>query len=257
MSTYHAHLFGACGLGNRIKGIASACRLNNNGHVTIWWPPVNWGANPVGCRMHDIFTVDNSEVHDADYRGGQPEYSSWRLWVSRDEVPRGFSEYCFAAELDGQVIEQEYNRIPQPIIDAYAPIFARFHPTDAVMARVNSVPSPEIAVQVRESQEWSRGPNICEYVEYIRKLDTDKPIYVAAIDDHNYDVVANAFPPGKIYTLPGVNRLCPVDAFAEMLILGNAKYLHATELSTYSEAGWWLGGCRGQVSMIRNYWRGR
>ena len=56
--------------------------------------------------------------------------------------------------------------------------------------------------------------------------------------------------PGKLHTLPNLNRCSGVDAVAEMLILGQAKQLYVSVGSTYPEVGWWLGDCKAQVTVV-------
>jgi len=256
MSTFHANPPPGTGIGNRLKAIASACMINGNNHVTIWWDQGGWYHNQTKYILEEALTIDNTTIINQVNMEIQPSYHEWRLWVNPERLPKGFSKNLYNRDFDGRCIDYEYHNIPKPIIDEYKLVWNRFHPTETILKRVSQIPQPKTSIQVRISKdkEWSMGPGsdragiktecLDLVIHAIEKI--DGPAYLAAIDEEIVELLKYAFP-GKLYTLPNLNRKSFVDAIAELVIMGQSDNLHVTDYSTFGEVAWWLGGCHAHV----------
>lgn len=242
------------GLGNRLKNIASTIRIRDKDEpITIHW---DIAGHLMQVPLSSLFTIEGveySETSSLKVPRNERCVKTWRLLLHPGEVPPHFSvsTNMYSYECDGAVIDNEYNRIPQHVVDAYKPIFESFKPNSTSVAIAEQIGSPEYAVHVRTNPvDWpgARELHIQRYIDTIHSL-PDR-VYVCCHTPEVQAIVEGAVPNGKIYSIPNKQFTNLQIAVAEMLILGRAKHLFTTLGSTFSEAGWWLGGCQGLVIQL-------
>jgi hypothetical protein len=170
---------------------------------------------------------------------------------------------------DARHIDLEYGRIPQPIRDAYLTWFRQIDVQPEILDKVdrwdrNNLGADVIGVQVRT---WRDHPH--RYRKYHRPaadrlrrlMDSTAEAHRFLVVSDNDDVVGPlrgrygtervlAFPRRTIRRESWQSPEGVVEDLIDMLLLARTQRLFASYLSTFSEAAWWLGGARAEVTVF-------
>lgn len=233
------------GLGNRLKCIAAACRFKREGEqLVIHWPLAN-----IGCTFAELFSLEGidytEDADECDYRA-----AGCRAWHVPFLPGDCDSQDPLGHERSGR-IDWAYNNTPQAMIDAYKPIFARIKPNPYSIRLALAAGTPAYAMHVRNNPEdWpaDRDRPISQFVAQLKSI-PDR-VYLCCHRPEVQQQIMEALPPDKVYTLPCKDFSNILHAVADMLVLGKARHLYASYVSTFPECGWWIGGCNGVVTVI-------
>lgn len=170
---------------------------------------------------------------------------------------------------DARHIDLEYGRIPDAIRAAYVPLFAELQPQPEILSCVNewwerAGSASMIGVQVRTWRDDAR-----RYRKYhlparsrlLRLMGSESPncrFLVVSDSDEFIDELRREFEPGRIVSFARSTRRESSwqssegirEDLIDMLLLSRSQRLVVSYLSTFSEAAWWLGGARAEVSVF-------
>jgi len=288
------------GLGNRLKSWVSAMRLSPRALVV-------WPVTPnMPARFSDLFSND-CEVDGVP--AAASVYSAWRLAILPEDeahLPAGFATAGAGAHpliravgkawwqlrgrpddryrymlfpkthssrttrADARHIDFEYGRIPQPIRDAYVPLFARIAVRPEIVERVDAwasdvgIDDHTVGVQIRTWRDDSRRhakyhrAAFGRLVGLMEREPAETRFLAVADDDGVLARLAERFGGARILTFP---RRTPraeswaspagvAEDLADMLLLARTRRMFASYLSTFSETAWWLGGASADVTVF-------
>lgn len=288
------------GLGNRIKSWVSAMRLSRSARVL-------WPVTPnMPARFTDLFTND-CEVGEVPERASV--YGSWRLAiVPEDEahLPAGFAtagagahpviravgkawwklrgcpddRYRYmlfpkthssrSTRADARHIDLEYGRIPQPVREAYVPLFARIAVRPEIVARIDhwaaeaGLDERVLGVQIRTWRDDPRRhakyhrPSLGRLLRLMEGEPAGTRFLAVADDDDVLRLLEQRFGTARILTFPRqtaraeswVSAAGVAEDLADMLLLARTQRMFVSYLSTFSEAAWWLGGADADVTVF-------
>lgn len=290
----------SAGLGNRLKSWVSAMRLSPRARVV-------WPVTPnMPARFSDLFANDCEA--DAVPEGASV-YSSWRLAVLPEDeahLPAGFATVGAGAHpliravgkawwklrgcpddryrymlfpkthssrttrADARHIDLEYGRIPQPIRDAYVPLFARIAVRPEIVERLDAwaaevgIDARTVGVQIRTWRDDSR-----RHAKYHRaalgrllrlmEREPEPTRFLAVADDDGVlKALVERFGAARVLTFP--RRTPRAESWAspagiaedltDMLLLARTRRMFVSYLSTFGEAAWWLGGANAEVTVF-------
>ncbi len=287
------------GLGNRLKSWVSAMRLGVESRV-------RWEKTPnMPAGFGDLFRNDCAVT---EVPADAVVYSSWRLAILPEDealLPAGFAtvgagahplvrgigkawwsltgrrtdRYRYmlfpkqhsrrSARRDARHIDLEYGRIPQPIRDAYVPLFARIAVQPEIATRVaewadTHLSDDVIGVQIRT---WRDDPR--RYRKYhlpaARRLrvlldgaGSGSRFLVVSDADEIVAELLESYGKGRVLHFPRSTARSESwrtpdgirEDLIDMLLLARTRRLFASYLSTFSEAAWWLGGASASVAVF-------
>ncbi|MGH8224462.1 MAG: hypothetical protein ACREQZ_15955, partial [Woeseiaceae bacterium] len=166
-------------------------------------------------------------------------------------------------------IDLEYGRIPEYFREVYRPLFARIRVRPEILATADAWAAQHLArrvigVQVRT---WRDEPR--RYRKYhqpalgrLRRLmagaDPAARFLVVSDSDEVAPLLAGEFGDERVFCYPrktSRNRSWQsvegvIEDLVDLLLLSRSERLFASYLSTFSEAAWWLGGARAEVSVF-------
>lgn len=249
------------GLGNRIKNIASCIRFADN--VEVYWendfPVADYG--PLEMYFPDLV--------EAKSFGGKRIRATWRLETHPEDVPANFStaherfERAWGKPFtpivpQNKSIDLEYHRIPQKVIDAYVPCFQSIRIADPIVEIVDSFAEENfdedtVSVHIRTwidaEKRKSLAYKLDEYTAFMDQYDGRK--FFIATDDKR--VV------GELIDRYGEDRICTyygdcekTASMVDLLLLSKNNAIIGAPLSTFTEAAWWMGGCKASVQIAWN-----
>lgn len=248
----HLQFFESSGLGNRLKKIVSYLRYYNPKHLNLYWSTENW----VTASFYDLFSPEwkttvsefnlPSTVKNFNYNEPlQPWVNEYSLLVAANDFNSGSHMF----------IDTRYNDIPPEIIRIYAPYFQAIKPSAAVKRRINEVklPTNTVAVQVRNAPDWQHYFQVEEpaaaFFAIMDKYPPDTIFYLSAMSKESAAPFYARYP-NRIIELPNKDYHSMFDAAADMYLLGSTKEAIYQYNSTFSEAGWWLGGAKAKVHIV-------
>ncbi len=287
------------GLGNRIKSWTSARRLSSDARV--YWP-----VTPnMPAQFGDLFVND---VAIEAVPSEAEVYESWRLAVLPEDekhLPSGFAvvgagahplvravgaawwrlrgrpddRYRYmlfpkqhsrrSTRRDARHIDLEYGRIPQPVRDAYLPLFDELEVQPDIAARKDAWwrehgSDALIGVQVRTWRDDPRRyrkyhvPARARLLRMMHDAPAQAKFLVVSDSDELITELRETHDADRILsfarTTERKNSWHSPDGIKEdlidMLLLSQCRRLYASYLSTFSEVAWWLGGTRAEVTVF-------
>lgn len=249
------------GLGNRIKNIASCYRFADN--VEVYWesefPVADYA--PLNTYFPDL-------VNCRDLSGKRLR-STWRLETAPDDVPAGFSTVHERFERawgkpfspvipENKTIDLEYHRIPQKVIDAYVPAFDQIRIAEPILDIVNNfseknfgsdVVSVHIRTWIDAEKRKSLAYKLKEYTELMDKYD-DKRFFIATDDRSILPVLEERYGEERIISYYSSHP--EIDSMVDLLLISKNSAIIGAPFSTYTEAAWWMGGCKATVQIAWN-----
>jgi hypothetical protein len=199
--------------------------------------------------------------------------SWWRLRGRRDDryrymlFPKQHSRR--STRRDARHIDLEYGRIPEQLRAAYVPIFAALQPQPEIAGRVaqwcaGMSDGSLIGVQVRTWRDDPRRyrkyhlPARARLLRLLRSESLQSRFLVVSDSDEFIDRLRAEFGSQRIVSFDRSTRRedswkSPEgikEDLVDMLLLARCERLIASYLSTFSEAAWWLGGARAEVSVF-------
>jgi hypothetical protein len=170
---------------------------------------------------------------------------------------------------DARHIDLEYGRIPEQLRAAYVPIFAALQPQPEIAGRVaqwcaGMSDGSLIGVQVRTWRDDPRRyrkyhlPARARLLRLLRSESLQSRFLVVSDSDEFIDRLRAEFGSQRIVSFDRSTRRedswkSPEgikEDLVDMLLLARCERLIASYLSTFSEAAWWLGGARAEVSVF-------
>lgn len=243
------------GIGNRIKNLISFLRQTNTKEFVLVWDTQLWVTAP----FKDLFVLNHEyKIEESSncqqYNAKTLEYKpTWRLLIKdTDNIPTNFSKISINKGI--KCIDFEYNRIPQEIINTYKTYFQKLSPSEPVQKLIDSVKLPEntVAVQIRNNKDWDnvgRNENINKFVKSMKRYPDNTIFFISTMDAEISKQIKKIFP-DRIIELPDKNYKSMQHAVADMFLLGRTKEAIYSFGSTFSEVGWWFGGCKTKVHTI-------
>lgn len=170
---------------------------------------------------------------------------------------------------DARHIDLEYGRIPGPVRAAYIPLFAELQPQAEIARRVEECwarigDASIVGVQVRTWRDDARRYrkyHLPARVRLQRLMEGELPetrFLVVSDSDAFIDQLRTEVGPDRIVSFS--RNTAREDSWRspegiredliDMLLLSRCERLIASYLSTFSEAAWWLGGARADVSVF-------
>jgi len=233
-------------LGNRIKSYAS--HMARYDKIMI--------EKPVDVHLFENFELATPEdIQKYPHTG-----SVWRLLVDEDE--RDYIE-------DLNSIDFLYGKVPQYFIDKYVPVFQQFKLKPDLQKFVDEFTKDwdkenMVGVNIRSWLPPIDNGSRSVWVDFegfereVQKLDPNQKFFFSS-DNLRFNEYYKQKYPNQIITLPRTVNVIANDgivddvqqtkeAFLEMYLLGQCqKKIVCSFGSTFSEAAWWLGGCKAEV----------
>ena len=257
------------GLGNRIKSIVSAMRLENDYRVY-------WAKNKdLTCKFSDLF-LNNVEVKSIP--PGAKTYPSWRLAVlDEDPIPNGFAKITANRDIAGNKfsftcpklrnIDLEFLRMPESVRSEYVNKFNDLVINPEILERVESFSkkfnNETISVHIRSwsddverKSSFHRLENFFASVKSSLNNTTDGNIYLTSDSDYVKNLFKTKYG-SKVLIYDRKTDIATSrfhsegikEDFIEMLLLSKNSTIIGTYLSTYTEVAWWLGGAAAKVKI--------
>jgi hypothetical protein len=257
------------GLGNRMKSIVSAMRLDNDYRV-------HWTKNKdLTCEFSDLFLND---IEVKTVPTGAKMYPSWRLAVlDTDPIPNGFTKVTADRDMAGNKfsftcprlrnIDLEFSRIPPAVRTECVNKFSNLIINPEILEKAEKFSSnfndETISVHIRSwSDDIERKDSFHRLESFFASVKsnlintTDGNIYLTSDSDY----VKNLFKTRYGNRVLIYDRKTDIatsrfhsegikEDFIEMLLLSKNNKIIGTYLSTYTEVAWWLGGAKAEVEI--------
>jgi hypothetical protein len=256
------------GLGKRIKCLASSMRLADKLSRTI---ALNWTLNShCCCSFSDLFENRFLELRDYELnvivnRAHMFEYDqwhmvgTWRLLTLPNDVPGNFSRAYRSSTL-GKNIDFEYDRIPGAVCNEYARYFATLLPTGFINKEVEQFATQfdnnTISASIRSwADDKDRSESLFRLENIYRVLDNEEQssVFVSCDSEEVLRHVVRRYG-RRVISYPHsakvgdrLTRRGMQEALIDLLLLSKNDRLKVSAYSCFSEAAWWLGGCRASV----------
>ena len=249
------------GLGNRIKNIASCYRFADN--VEVYWESEFPVADYASLNTYFPDLVAARDLNGKYLR------STWRLETAPDDVPANFSTVHERFERawgkpfspvipENKTIDLEYHRIPQKVIDAYVPAFESIRIADPILDIVDNfseknfgsdVVSVHIRTWIDAEKRKSLAYKLKEYTELMDAYE-DKRFFIATDDRSILPVLEERYGEERIISYHSSQP--EIDSMVDLLLISKNSAIIGAPFSTYTEAAWWMGGCKATVQIAWN-----
>ncbi len=249
------------GLGNRVKNIASCIRFADS--FEVYWENAFTVSNY--APLHTYFP----DLKEAKSISGKHVRATWRLETAPDDVPAGFSTVHERFERvwnkpftplvpQHKSIDLEYERIPQKVIDAYVPCFQKIRIADPILEKVNTFAEKNfddetVSVHIRTWIDAEKRKSLAyQFSEYVNLMDqhVGKKFFIATDDKRIISDLEYFYGKNRIISYGGDDP--QLDSMVDMLLLSKNNAIIGAPFSTYTEAAWWLGGCKANVQIAWN-----
>lgn len=244
------------GIGNRIKCILSALRLDPGARV--FWPKTA----SVQCDFADLFENDLAI-------GNIPKdarvVNTWKfLLLPGDRIPEKLmnarSVFYTESGDPGPFLDGSFHEIPTEIRDDYVKWIQTLRPSRPVREAVSEASSRfspgTVSVHVRTwSDAWLRRLTFhLKNYESAMRESGGADFFVCSDDQARIGPLKEKFQ-SRVFTLdeasPRALELKQEQyALAEIILLGKAKKMLLTSGSTFGEVGWFFGGCGAHVTVV-------
>jgi hypothetical protein len=170
---------------------------------------------------------------------------------------------------DDRHIDLEYSRIPAYFLDLYTKIFQSISPRPEIVQRVNdwaaaNIDDKVIGVQVRSWRDEAKRhkkyhlPAMKRLHAMMASADTDSKFFVVSDSDEVIESLIRRYGAERTMAFPRTtDREASwhgpagiIEDLIDMLLLARTQTIFASYLSTFSEAAWWFGGARADVSVF-------
>ena len=272
----NAHTHG--GLGNRLKCIASCLKLKKEYKlpINIIWKRVPYVCN---CKFTDLF--ENEMKANISYGNKIIEYpfkpfTCWRLYVSeKDEIPDNF-RHIIKKDITGvylhgdinftKYIDLEYNRIPHNIKTQYINFFKSLKLNKELQKKVDRFSNTyfnekTISVHIRRwsynmslENKRSKHIKIENFVNEMKKYKNNN--FFLATDDEKIKYYLKIIFNKKLimYTRNDMtnrnSKECMQNDLIELYLLTKNNIFIGSQVSTFTEVAWYLGGCTKNIIII-------
>ncbi len=250
------------GLANRIKCVLSAMRLG--GSLRVYWP---LDGVHLTAPFADLFETDFSRSTPPS----QSELSAYSYYfkaLERDSLPPSFGRDAGTwlthsmKKLDGALLDYLYDRIPVPIQKEFFSLTDRLRPHPLIVAAVEeasrSFAERPVCVHIRtwyDSRQNSIVYSSRAYFDEMNRWVKDgHTIFVSSDSDSLVKRIVRTYP-GRAFSLRSLLLKSGLSegqlVFAEMLLLGKAPHLIASEGSTFTEISWLYSRGSTKVHVVR------
>ena len=266
------------GLCNRLKSLVAALRKAavQQTEVTFFWNDSPWlwpyreeeVVGRAGIRVHYPWPVsDQAALTDWEQkRLRRPVqftdlFSNELLWQPVT-APDDEKHSCAGWWEPHEHVDQAYQAAPQEARHDYVPWFQFLEPklpsARQLKANLAATPDKLASVHIRNAFDWQISGwtvPLERYFELMDKLrDQGYTLQVVCHEQAIESLVRERYvndPRVKFLIAKrwwGLGRF--EDAVTELYRLANCHVLLASENSTFSEVGWWIGGCRAKVCVV-------
>lgn len=171
---------------------------------------------------------------------------------------------------DARHIDLEYGRIPPPIRDAYVSQFGRISVRPEIVKRIDQwaaeaeLDEQIVGVQIRTWRDDPRRhakyhrPSLGRLLRLMEGEPAGTRFLAVADDDEVLRLLEQRFGSERILMFPRqtaraeswMSAAGVVEDLADMLLLARTQRMFVSYLSTFSEAAWWLGGAKADVTVF-------
>lgn len=170
---------------------------------------------------------------------------------------------------DARHIDLEYERIPEGVRQVYNPFFKRIGVRADILRRVDewaagNLTETVVGVQVRTWRDYARRrrkyhmPATRRLRRLMSNVEPSARFLVVSDSDEIIATLKREYGDDRVLHFPRRTARSEswqsvagiTEDLIDMLVLARTQRLFASYLSTFSEAAWWLGGARAQVSVF-------